>query len=155
MRLKKKKKDYAEDLCALLRALVNSEIKSQAAFEKLIETKANERSLRINDSAKKMLYKYFTYKDENADIFLDKDGNSVPDPDLRDYEYIPRNLSIDAYYKKEIYPFIKDSWIDESKSKELVEIPFMKSFVHFDKKRNLKDILNDINHLVGDKEIKL
>lgn len=46
-----------------------------------------------------------------------KNGKKVPDSTLRDTERVPLKIDIQDYFKKEVAPYTKDTWIDFSKTK--------------------------------------
>ena len=89
---------------------------------------------------------------EDGDIKTNKDGKPKPDPSKRDSERIPLSENIDEYYKREVQPYISDSWMDRSKDKIGYEINFTKYFYKFTSLRNLEDIYQDLKSL--DDEIK-
>jgi len=63
-----------------------------------------------------------------------------PDSQLRDYENIPLNESIDQYIKREVLPYVADAWVDESKTKIGYEINFNRYFYKFVPVRPLTEI---------------
>lgn len=74
----------------------------------------------------KTLLKAFSEKDETADICMDGNGNPEPDTESRDYENIPLLESIDDYFKREVLPYVPDTWMDRGKDKIGYEINFTK-----------------------------
>jgi type I restriction enzyme M protein len=91
-------------------------------------------------------------RDENAAICLDQDGNPEPDPELRDYEYVPLKEDIYAYFDREVKPFVPDAWIDEAKRDDKdgevgivgYEIPLNRHFYVYQPPRPLEKIEADI-----------
>ena len=69
-------------------------------------------------------------RDENGEAIAKK-GKLVPDTSLRDTEIIPLTEHIDAYYEREIHPFVPDAWIDKKKTKIGYEIPMIRYFYEF------------------------
>ncbi|MBQ6316654.1 MAG: SAM-dependent DNA methyltransferase, partial [Oscillospiraceae bacterium] len=61
-------------------------------------------------------------KDEAGRPVLKK-GKPVADPALRDTENVPLTEDIDAYFAREVLPYVPDAWIDKSKTKVGYEIP--------------------------------
>jgi type I restriction enzyme M protein len=100
-------------------------------------------------------------RDETADICLDKDGNTEPDSELRDYENVPWGVDIREYFKKEVLPYVSEAWIDESVrdhkdnaiGKVGYEIPFTRFFYKYQAPRDLTEIEGEIetveNELLG------
>lgn len=62
----------------------------------------------------KAIIAVFGVKDESFPIITDKNGNPVPDPDLKDFENIPFTEDFDTYMQREVLPFAPDTWIDET-----------------------------------------
>lgn len=57
----------------------------------------------------------FGERDAGAQPVLDDKGNVQADSDLREYENVPLNESIDDYFAREVLPHLPDAWIDTSK----------------------------------------
>ena len=89
---------------------------------------------------------------ENGQIKIDKKGNYKVDPAKRDYERVSLTENIEEYFKREVKPHLKDSWMDKSKNKVGYEINFSKYFYKFTNLRSLKEISEDLKSL--DNEIK-
>ena len=86
-----------------------------------------------------------------------KDGSPVPDPDLRDYENVPLDEDIDAYFAREVTPHVPDAWIDHTKTKVGYEIPFTRHFYVYTPPRplaeidaELRDLESQIQKLLGE-----
>lgn len=71
----------------------------------------------------------------------------LPDPDLRDYENIPLNEDIKAYFAREVTPHVPDAWIDEEKTKVGYEIPFTRHFYVYTPPRPLAEIDAELREL--------
>ena len=89
---------------------------------------------------------------ENGQVKIDKKGNYKVDPAKRDYERVSLTENIEEYFKREVKPHLKDSWMDKSKNKVGYEINFSKYFYKFTNLRSLKEISEDLKSL--DDEIK-
>lgn len=120
---------------------------------------AKDADVKLPAPIKKAIVSAFGERDENAAICLDKDGHPEPDPELRDYEYVPLKEDIYAYFEREVKPYVADAWIDESKQDEQdgqvgivgYEIPLNRHFYVYQPPRDLADIEADIAKL--EKEI--
>ena len=68
------------------------------------------------------------------------------DTSLRDTEQVPllEDGGIDAFFKREVLPYVPDAWIDESKTQIGYEISFTKHFYKPTPLRTLEDISSDI-----------
>ena len=67
-----------------------------------------------------------------------------PDPALRDFENIPLKEDIDAYFRREVLPYVPDAWMDRSKDKMGYEINFNRHFYRYNPPRSLAEIDADL-----------
>ena len=86
------------------------------------------------------------------DVFTEKDaqgepvrkgvaGNGYePDASLRDFENVPLKEDIDAYFEREVCPYIPDAWMDRGKDKVGYEINFNRYFYKHTPPRSLEEI---------------
>ena len=77
--------------------------------------------------------------DETGKAVLKK-GKPTADSSKRDTETIPWKEEIEAYMKKNVYPYAPGAWIDEKKSKVGYEIPFTREFYKYVAPRKSEDI---------------
>ncbi|WP_338127046.1 HsdM family class I SAM-dependent methyltransferase [Dermacoccus nishinomiyaensis] len=100
--------------------------------------------------------------DSDAPI-VTKKGQPEPDPDLRDAENVPLPdgwFSLDpdaretalretagAHLESEIRPYVPDAWIDHTKTKIGVEIPFTRQFYVYEPPRPVEKIAAEIRDL--------
>jgi type I restriction enzyme M protein len=72
-----------------------------------------------------------------------------PDSDLRDTEQIPllEEGGIEAFFRREVLPYVPDAWIDESKTRVGYEISFNRYFYKPEPLRTLAEIRADIQAL--------
>ena len=85
-----------------------------------------------------------TVKDETA--------RPIPgeaDSDLRDYERVPFKYEggIEAFFEKEVKPFVPDAWIDHDKTEIGYELSFTKYFYKPVQLRSLDEITADLRQL--------
>ena len=88
---------------------------------------------------------------KNGKVEIDRTGKIKPDSKKRDFEKVPLGTSIKEYWEKEIIPYQKDSWIDESSIKTGYEISFNKEFYKFSEPRDtevIKSDLEDLNEII-------
>ena len=83
-------------------------------------------------------------KDENGNIITDKKGNPKSDKNLKDTENVPMKEDIDTYFKREVLPFVENTWYDKNKMKVGYEIPFSKHFYKYQDLRSILEISKDI-----------
>lgn len=101
----------------------------------------------ITKSLRILVRDAFSERDETANACTDPQGNSEPDPELRDTENVPLKEKIEDYFKREVLPHASDSWIDKSKTKIGYEIPLNRHFYRYEPPRPLDDIESDIKTL--------
>ncbi len=89
---------------------------------------------------------------DDGKVVTDKQGNSKPDANLRDYEKIPLKVDIDDYFKKEVLPHVPDAWMDRGKDKVGYEVNFTKYFYKYQPLRSTEEIKNDILALESETE---
>lgn len=76
-----------------------------------------------------------------------KKGEYIPNKGLTDTENIPLQEIIEDYMNREVIPFAKYAYIDESKTKIGYEISFTKYFYKYQEPRKTEDIMNEILEL--------
>ncbi len=76
-------------------------------------------------------------------------GTPLPDPDLRDYENVPLDEDVNAYFAREVLPHVPDAWIDHDKTKIGYEIPFTRHFYVYTQPRPLAEIDAELRDLEG------
>jgi type I restriction enzyme M protein len=99
------------------------------------------------DAVLKGVWSAVSVSDPGGEAQTDKDGNPLPDPELRDYENVPLDEDIDAYFTREVTPHIRDAWIDRSKTKVGYEIPFTRHFYVYTPPRPLAEIDTELRDL--------
>lgn len=76
-----------------------------------------------------------------------KKGDYIPNKELTDTENIPLQETIEDYMNREVIPFAKYAYIDESKTKIGYEISFTKYFYKYQEPRKTEDIMSEILEL--------
>jgi len=85
--------------------------------------------------------------DPEGEVQQSKDGTSLPDPDLRDYENIPLDEDLNTYFAREVLPHVPEAWIDHEKTKVGYEIPFTRHFYVYTPPRPLAEIDAELRDL--------
>jgi type I restriction enzyme M protein len=108
-------------------------------------------------SFEKAIWAAVSVSDPEGEAQRAKDGAPLPDPDLRDYENVPLDEDIDAYFAREVTPHVPDAWIDYSKTRVGYEIPFTRHFYVYTPPRplaeidvELRDLESQIQKLLGE-----
>jgi type I restriction enzyme M protein len=118
---------------------------------------------KLTPAQKKTFAKACAVADPEAPIVTGRGGKVEPDPDLRDAENVPLpagwfDLDDDARAKAleadsehhlatEIHPYVPDAWVDHSKTKVGVEIPFTRQFYIYTPPRPVQEIATEIRDL--------
>ncbi len=121
--------------------------KNREEFLKDLEEACLTKGLSLSNGTLKTVLQALSERDETADICLDRKGNPEPDPDLRDRENVPLKEDIQAYFDKEVKPYVPDAWIDFSKTKVGYEIPFTRHFYKYVPPRPIEEIDADLKRL--------
>lgn len=154
-------KNETSSLVALIPVLSSlfgtSEHKDFNKVKKLLDSESKKRDIKITKQQLTKVYSAFTQTDEEAEKVIkrkNKDGSYEyePDSDLRDYEKIPLKDDIQAYFEKEVLPYVPDAWIDHDKTKVGYEINFNKHFFKFEREDSLEDITAEIEKLQNETE---
>src|SRR5712691_7178660 len=85
--------------------------------------------------------------DPEGEVQQSKDGTSLPDPDLRDYENIPLDEDLNTYFARAVLPHVPEACIDHEKTKVGYEIPFTRHFYVYTPPRPLAEIDAELRDL--------
>lgn len=140
---------------------------------------AEQHNVKLTGKREKLLKTVLAEKDETAEPVIrkihkpgksepdllrgryavDSNGKSYcveyePDTDLRDTEQVPllEEGGIDAFFRREVLPYVPDAWIDEAATKIGYEISFTRYFYKPAPLRTLKEIRDDIESLQEETE---
>ena len=86
-------------------------------------------------------------RDENGDIVKDKKGKPVVDKSLSDTEKVPFKEDIDEFFKREVFPFAPDAWVDKSATKVGYEIPMTRCFYKYQAPENIESIQTRLSEI--------
>jgi type I restriction enzyme M protein len=86
--------------------------KDRPAFERALDKATKATGLKLPAPIRKAILSALSERDETAEICRDSDGNSEPDPELRDTENVPLAETIESYFEREVKPYVSDSWIN-------------------------------------------
>ena len=117
----------------------------------------------LTPAQRKTFAKACAVADPDAPVVTGRGGKVEPDPDLRDAENVPLpagwfDLDDDArdkalteaaetHLETEIRPYVPDAWIDHTKTKVGVEIPFTRQFYVYEPPRPVEEIAAEIKDL--------
>ncbi len=144
------------------------------AFMKAIEEDADEHNVKMTSKRQKLIGSELAKKNEKAQpiikkihkygqveanpvegLFLVKIGGKdhiveyEPDTDLRDTEQVPllEEGGIEAFFRREVLPYVWDAWIDSRSTKIGYEISFTRYFYKPEQMRTLEEIHSDIEKI--------
>jgi len=143
----------------MLTGLGDTLYRDRKTFRKAVKKAAKDADLQLAASLRKALESALSERDEEAEVCTDSKGHPEPDPDLRDYESVPLDRTVDDYFAEEVLPYVPDAWIDESytddKDKGIgrvgYEINFNRYFYVYQPPRPLEEIEAEIREI--EKEI--
>ncbi len=122
-----------------------------AFLEEILNT-ASSMGIKMSAKKKKMLRDFLTAIDENADPVVNAKGQLEADKNLKDSEQVPLLYEggMDAFFEKEIQPYISDAWIEKDTAALGYELGFTKYFYRPLDLRDPVDIVSDIKALEAD-----
>jgi type I restriction enzyme M protein len=151
---------------AMLHTLPNTLFKDRDKFAKVLKQAAERAEVNLSAPLTKAILSALSDRDETANICLDKhapsniegDGNPEPDPELRDTENVPLSETVEAYFQREVKPYVADAWINtglrDHKDGEIgkvgYEINFNRYFYRYTPPRPLEEIEADIRVIETD-----
>lgn len=148
-------------------------------FRQQLEEEAEHRNAKITPKRIKLLQTMLAQRDEKAERLIakiHKPGKAEPDPmhglfeaviegepciveyeadsELRDTEQIPllEDGGIEAFFRREVLPYVIDAWIDADGTKIGYEISFTRYFYKPQPLRTLEEIRRDIETVQRDAE---
>lgn len=110
-----------------------------ASIEKLLK----KRGSRWKTPEVKLFRAVFSVKDPKGAAVKKGEGFEA-DVDLRDFENVPLAENINAYFTREVLPYVPDAWMDRNKDKVGYEINFNRHFYSFTPPRKLAEIDADL-----------
>jgi len=137
-----------EEIISALKGIGNNLYKNWDEFEAKLEDTLTGFDLSSNFI--KNIILALSEHDDSADYVLDKKGNKMSDPNLRDSERIPLKQDIKEYFKREVKPYYSDAWMDRKKDRIGYEINFTKYFYEYKPPRPLEEIEKDIEQVTAE-----
>jgi type I restriction enzyme M protein len=138
-----------EKLLAALTGLGDEVWKARPQFDAVLDV-ALKTVGKVAAPVRKAVLAALGERDETAEVCRDADGNPEPDPELREFENVPRKEDIETYFEREVKPHVADAWVDETRTRDGYEIPFTRYFYKFTPLRPLAEIEADLLKLEGD-----
>ena len=141
---------------ALHKAIGEAEYTDFNLFTKKVSKAAKELELKLSAADLKKIMLAVSWKDEEAEPVIkkkDKNGTEYEaDPDLRDTENVPLKDDIQAFFEREVLPYVPDAWIDHDKTTVGYSISFTRYFYTYQPPRDLEEIKAEIKQLEKETE---
>lgn len=137
---------------SLIAALPTTLHRNRDAFCRLLDTATKKAGMKLKAPIRKAILAALSERDEAADICIGEDGKPEADPTLRDSESVPLAEDVNAWFAREVTPYVPDAWINQTvrddKDGEVgrvgYEINFNRHFYKYQPPRALDDIEADI-----------
>jgi type I restriction enzyme M protein len=138
-----------ENLLEVLEEMQGQTYMDANKFLGALSEKMEERDDSLRASLRKAVLRSFGEHDEEAKVVTKSNGEPKASSDLRDYERIPLNESIEEYFDREVKPHVQNAWVKEDEDEANVgyEINFTKYFYEYEPPRALEEIQADIKEL--------
>ncbi len=126
---------------AALTDLLDTAEDTEAAFTKrLLNACTARQQVGLPRPVMKAILDAAAVPDPDAPVVVDRKGQPLADPDLRDNENVPLGEDISVYMDREVLPHVPDAWVDDSKTKIGYEIAFTRHFYAYTPPRPLAEI---------------
>ena len=147
-----------EEIREMLRGMAETLHRDRKTFRKELKQAARAAEVKLTAPLRRAIESALSERDEEAVVCRDKTGEPEPDTDLRDYESVPLDRSVEEYFEAEVVPYVPDAWIDESyrddKDGEVgkvgYEINFNRYFYVYEPPRPLEEIEAEIREVEGE-----
>lgn len=144
--------EFRAAIYELLESMRSNVHKYRVEFLEKLEAGAKSRDIKIPNKILKTIWQEIGERDEEAEICLDGDGKPESDNELKDFERVPWGRDIYDYFEKEVKPYARDAWIDETvrdaKDNKIgivgYEIPFTRYFYKYEAPRKVEKIEGEI-----------
>tara|TARA_R110002110_G_scaffold169787_1_gene371681 strand:+ start:8906 stop:10945 length:2040 start_codon:yes stop_codon:yes gene_type:complete len=151
----KKYDGYTDKLFAMLDEKLGEVWMDRAVFIADVTDAMAERGVKLPAAALKTLVARFGAPHEEAEICADKNGDPEPDTKLRDHELVPLGEDWQAYFAREVEPFVPDAWVEtahvDATDREVgrvgYEINFNRYFYQYIPPRPLEEINAELKAL--------
>ena len=146
------------ELLDLLHSLPKTVVTDKKTFEGILDAAVKKAGLKLPAPARRAVLNALAERDEAATICRIPDGNTEPDPELRDTERVPLAEDLNSFFEREVRPHVPDAWIDETKRDARdgkvgivgYEINFNRYFYRYSLPRSLQDIESDVQGIEAD-----
>jgi type I restriction enzyme M protein len=121
-------------------------------FRQWVADAAKKAGSKATEKGWKALRASLATTDPEAEAVRAEKSGYEPDPELRDHENVPLTDTIDAYFRREVLPYVPDAWVDEGATVIGYEIPFTRHFYKPAPLRSLAEIADELRRLEKESE---
>src|ERR1700681_147087 len=140
-----------DDLKSALISIDPSKLfKNRPAFLKALSAALKKAGISLTAPQYKAVWQALSERDETADVCTGPKGKSEPDSDLRDTEIVPLSEDVQAYFVREVKPYVEDAWIDHDRARIGYEVAFTRYFYKYVPPRPLNEIDADLATVTTD-----
>ncbi len=140
-----------EDLKTALMSIDPAKVfKNRPAFLKALDQALKKAGITLTAPQYKAVWQALSERDETADICTGTKGKPETDSELRDTENVLLSEDVEAYFEREVKPYVPDAWIDHDKTRVGYEVPFTRYFYKYVPPRALEEIDADLASLTSD-----
>ena len=136
----------------MLSSLPETLFKSRDQFEQALDVATKKAKVTLSSQLRKAILSALSERDETAKVCRDSKGRPEADPELRDSENVPLAEEVDAYFQREVLPYVPGAWINTGVKDEKdgkigkvgYEINFNRYFYQYQPPRPLPEIEAEI-----------
>ena len=127
-------KTEQESIEAALRSIGDDIYDDREDFSEAVSVAFKEFDLKVKSPLKKAIILALSVADREAKACKDRSGAIEPDANLRDYYLVPLDENWEAYFEREIKPFVHDAWVDkkhvDKKDRKVGRVGYIINFEH-------------------------
>ncbi|GAC1420731.1 MAG: hypothetical protein NVSMB64_29670 [Candidatus Velthaea sp.] len=124
--------------------------KNRPEFLKSFDAVLKKAGVNLTAPQYKAVWQALSERDKTADVCTGAKGKAEPDADLRDTENVPLVEDVQAFFEREVKPYVAHSWIEDDKTKVGYEVPFTRVFFKYVPPRSIRDIDTDLAAVTAD-----
>jgi type I restriction enzyme M protein len=145
-------REKQEAIVAVLEGMAEQVYLDCRKFDAAVKAAMEEAGLDLKRSVRRCIRRALGERDEEAEICRNSRGDPRADRDLRDYERVPLDRTVEDYFAEEIEPYVPDAWVDDGYTDDKdggvgrvgYEINFNRYFYEYEPPRPLEAIEADI-----------
>jgi len=121
--------------------------RDQAAFDTAMREAFDRARVKLGRTLSRKIREALSAQDDGAAPYRDATDRPQPDPELRDYDDVPLNQEVQAWFAHEVLPHAPDAWLAPTEFCIGYAIPFARFFYEPEPVRSLGEIDQEIRVL--------